>query len=66
MMGPPGPMMRPPLRTHGNMSNNYGMGNMQGPPPGGMHGPPGNMQGPPSFMVRTLEEVKGVNGLVNG
>uniref|UniRef100_A0A8C5D064 WD repeat domain 33 n=1 Tax=Gadus morhua TaxID=8049 RepID=A0A8C5D064_GADMO len=51
MMGPPGSMMRPPLRTHGNMSNNYGMGNMQGPPPGGMHGPPGNMQGPPSFMV---------------
>ncbi|KAJ3595786.1 hypothetical protein NHX12_005089 [Muraenolepis orangiensis] len=50
MMGPQGPMMRPPLRTHGNMPNNYGMGNMQGPPPGGMHGPPGSMQGPPSFM----------------
>ncbi|KAM3866324.1 pre-mRNA 3' end processing protein WDR33 isoform 4-T4 [Diretmus argenteus] len=43
MMGPQAPMqsgmMGPPPRTHGNMSNNYGMGNMQGPP--------GNMQGPP-------------------
>ncbi|KAI3374288.1 hypothetical protein L3Q82_005953 [Scortum barcoo] len=53
MMGPQGPMqggmMGPPPRTHGNMPNNYGMGNMQGPP-GGMHGPPGNMQGPPGNM----------------
>lgn len=53
MMGPQGPMqggmMGPPPRTHNNMANNYGMGNMQGPP-GGMHGPPGNMQGPPGNM----------------
>uniref|UniRef100_A0A671TVL4 pre-mRNA 3' end processing protein WDR33 n=1 Tax=Sparus aurata TaxID=8175 RepID=A0A671TVL4_SPAAU len=38
MMGPQGPMqggmMGPPPRTHGNMPNNYGMGNMQGPPGG--------------------------------
>uniref|UniRef100_A0A669DWI3 pre-mRNA 3' end processing protein WDR33 n=1 Tax=Oreochromis niloticus TaxID=8128 RepID=A0A669DWI3_ORENI len=53
LMGPQGSMqggmMGPPPRTHGNMPNNYGMGNMQGPP-GGMHGPPGNMQGPPGNM----------------
>ncbi|XP_037830345.1 pre-mRNA 3' end processing protein WDR33 [Kryptolebias marmoratus] len=53
MMGPQGQMqggmMGPPPRTHGNMPNNYGMGNMQGPP-GGMHGPPGGMQGPPGNM----------------
>uniref|UniRef100_A0AAX7V6J6 pre-mRNA 3' end processing protein WDR33 n=1 Tax=Astatotilapia calliptera TaxID=8154 RepID=A0AAX7V6J6_ASTCA len=53
LMGPQssmqGGMMGPPPRTHGNMPNNYGMGNMQGPP-GGMHGPPGNMQGPPGNM----------------
>ncbi|KAK5931634.1 hypothetical protein CesoFtcFv8_000095 [Champsocephalus esox] len=45
MMPPQGGMMGPPPRTQ----NNYGMGNMQGPP-GGMHGPPGNMQGPPGNM----------------
>lgn len=41
---PPGPGMGP-----GNM---HGMGNMSGPPPGGMHGqgPPGHMQGPPMNM----------------
>uniref|UniRef100_A0A6Q2ZJH1 pre-mRNA 3' end processing protein WDR33 n=1 Tax=Esox lucius TaxID=8010 RepID=A0A6Q2ZJH1_ESOLU len=60
MMGPQGPMqgglgMGPPMqnppRTHGNMGGMHGMGNMQGPPPGGMHGPPpGNMQGPPNNM----------------
>ncbi|XP_056148810.1 pre-mRNA 3' end processing protein WDR33 isoform X2 [Lampris incognitus] len=54
MMGPQasmqGGMMGPLPRTHGNMPNNYGMGSMQGPLPGGMHGPPGNMQPPPSYM----------------
>lgn len=43
MMGPQGQMqggmMGPPPRTHGNMPNNYGMGNMQGAQ-GGMQGPP--------------------------
>lgn len=57
MMGPQGPMqggmMGAPPRPHGNMPNNYGMGNMHGPPgnmqggPGNMQGPHGNMQGPP-------------------
>lgn len=57
MMGPQGPMqggmMGAPPRPHGNMPNNFGMGNMHAPPgnmqggPGNMQGPHGNMQGPP-------------------
>ncbi|KAL2097931.1 hypothetical protein ACEWY4_007138 [Coilia grayii] len=61
MMGPQGPMqggmMGPPManapRAPGpGMGNMHGMGNMAGPPPGGMHGqgPPGHMQGPPMNM----------------
>uniref|UniRef100_A0A1A7YYS2 pre-mRNA 3' end processing protein WDR33 n=1 Tax=Iconisemion striatum TaxID=60296 RepID=A0A1A7YYS2_9TELE len=50
MMGQQGPMqggiIGPPPRTHGNMPNNFGMGNMQGPP-GGMQAPLGNIQGLP-------------------
>ncbi|XP_046883194.1 pre-mRNA 3' end processing protein WDR33 isoform X3 [Hypomesus transpacificus] len=67
MMGPQGPMqggmmgppMQNPTRTHGN----YGMGNMQGPPPGGMHGPPpGNMQGPPGNMQGPPGNMQGPPG----
>uniref|UniRef100_A0A7N6A0L0 pre-mRNA 3' end processing protein WDR33 n=1 Tax=Anabas testudineus TaxID=64144 RepID=A0A7N6A0L0_ANATE len=69
MMGPQGPMqggmMGPPPRTHGNMQNNYGMGNMQGPP-GGMHGPPGNMQGPPGNMQGSHGNMQGPHGNIQG
>ncbi|XP_030258938.1 pre-mRNA 3' end processing protein WDR33 isoform X3 [Sparus aurata] len=69
MMGPQGPMqggmMGPPPRTHGNMPNNYGMGNMQGPP-GGMHGPPGNMQGPPGNMQGPHGNMQGPPGNLQG
>uniref|UniRef100_A0A3Q3X661 WD repeat domain 33 n=1 Tax=Mola mola TaxID=94237 RepID=A0A3Q3X661_MOLML len=68
MMGPQGPMqggmMGPPPRTQGNMPNNYGMGNMQGPP-GNMQGPPGNMQGPhgnmqgPPYMQHQVRDPRG-------
>uniref|UniRef100_A0A1A8GR86 WD repeat domain 33 n=1 Tax=Nothobranchius korthausae TaxID=1143690 RepID=A0A1A8GR86_9TELE len=60
MMGQQGPMqggmMGPPPRTHSNMANNFGMGNMQGPP-GGMQAPLGNMQGPPVLEDLTRVQV---------
>uniref|UniRef100_A0A665V524 pre-mRNA 3' end processing protein WDR33 n=1 Tax=Echeneis naucrates TaxID=173247 RepID=A0A665V524_ECHNA len=69
MMGPQGPMqggmMGPPPRTHSNMPNNYGMGNMQGPPVG-MHGPPGNMQGPPGNMQGPHGNMQGPPGNMQG
>uniref|UniRef100_A0A3Q1B5P5 pre-mRNA 3' end processing protein WDR33 n=1 Tax=Amphiprion ocellaris TaxID=80972 RepID=A0A3Q1B5P5_AMPOC len=69
MMGPQGPMqggmMGPPTRTHGNMPNNYGMGNMQGPP-GGIHGTPGNMQGPHGNMQGPHGNMQGPHGNMQG
>ncbi|KAM9844786.1 pre-mRNA 3' end processing protein WDR33 isoform 1-T2 [Aulostomus maculatus] len=69
IIGPQGPMqggmMGPPPRTHGNMPNNYGMGNMQGPP-GGMHGPPGNMQGPLGNMQGPHGNMQGPHGNMQG
>ncbi|XP_031696283.1 pre-mRNA 3' end processing protein WDR33-like, partial [Anarrhichthys ocellatus] len=65
MMGPQGGMMGPPPRTHGNAPNNYGMGNMQGPP-GGLHGPPGNMQGPPGNMQGPHGNMQGAQGNIQG
>ncbi|KAL3067768.1 hypothetical protein OYC64_022168 [Pagothenia borchgrevinki] len=61
MMPPQGGMMGPPPRTQ----NNYGMGNMQGPP-GGMHGPPGNMQGPPGNMQGPHGNMQGPPGNMQG
>ncbi|CAB1321466.1 unnamed protein product [Coregonus sp. 'balchen'] len=86
MMGPQGPMqgvvgMGPPMqnppRTHCNMPGMGGMpvmGNMQGPPPGGMHrppqgnmqGPPGNMQGPPGNMQGPPGNMQGLPGNMQG
>ncbi|KAK9538290.1 hypothetical protein VZT92_003474 [Zoarces viviparus] len=65
MMGPQGGMMGPPPRTHGNAPNNYGMGNMQGPP-GGLHGPPGNMQGPHGNMQGPQGNIQGPHGNMQG